>query len=327
MKPQPKLLGLKSLSSLPIDSLAALVSSIICISLTPIFIRISEQEIGPNATVFNRFWIAAVAFGLVSALLTARSRQNHTQSTQHKPEQVGTLRTTSLLIADGVLLSTGMIFWAWSLTKTSIADSSIMHNLVPIFTVLGGWLALGQTFDRRFVLGMFVALTGSLLLEVNDLLSLSISQQLLGNLAALLSAVFFGIHPLIIEKLRINLNSVTILTWSSITSALLLLPVALIAEGQIFPSSLTGWFSVIALAFFGQILGVGLWAYCLKKLSAGFGSLVALVIPALSAVEGWAIFSEHIELWTLVSFLVILFGMYLALFSRSAIKSGVESSS
>ncbi|NEQ88008.1 MAG: DMT family transporter [Moorea sp. SIO2I5] len=327
MKPQPKLLGLQSLSSLPINSLAALVSSIICISLTPIFIRISEREIGPNATVFNRFWIAAVAFGLVSALLTARNGQNHTQLTQQKPHQVRTLPATSLLIADGVLLSTGMICWAWSLTKTSIADSSIMHNLVPIFTVLGGWLALGQTFDRRFVLGMFVALTGSLLLEVNDLLSFSISQQLLGNLAALLSAVFLGIHPLIIEQLRINLNSVTIMTWSSITSALLLLPVALITEGQIFPSSLTGWFSVTALAFFGQILGVGLWAYCLKKLSAGFGSLVALLIPALSAVEGWAILSENIELWTLVSFLVILFGMYLALSSRSAIKSGVESSS
>jgi len=323
MKPQPKLLGLQSLSSLPIDSLAALVSSIICISLTPIFIRLSELEIGPNATVFNRFWIAAVAFGIVSALLTARNGQNYTQSTQHKPHPVGTLHATSLLIVDGVLLSTGMIFWAWSLTKTSIADSSIMHNLVPIFTVLGGWLALGQTFDRRFVFGMFVALIGSLLLEINDLLSLSISQQLLGNLAALLSAVFLGIHPLIIEQLRINLNSVTIMTWSSITSALLLLPVALITEGQIFPSSLTGWFSVIALAFFGQILGVGLWAYCLKKLSAGFGSLVALLIPALSAVEGWAILSENIELWTLASFLVILFGMYLAISSRSAIKSGV----
>ncbi|NEO45072.1 MAG: EamA family transporter [Moorea sp. SIO4A3] len=79
----------------------------------------------------------------------------------------------------------------------------------------------------------------------------------------------------------------------------------------------------MALALFSQILGLRLWTYCLKKLSAGFGSLVGLLIPALSAVEGWGILSENIELWTLVSFLVIFFGMYLALCSRSAIKSGV----
>lgn len=305
----------KFLSSLPIASLAALTCSIICLSFSPIFIRLTELEIGPNATAFNRFWIGAVAFGLLNSLFVGDKDK------RSQPEKPYSVVNVGLLIADGAMLSMALISWAWSLTQSSIANSSMMHNLAPIFTVLGGWLVLGKSFDRRFLMGMLVAIAGATILEINDLFSLRISPQLLGDLAALLSAMFFGVHPLIAEQLRINFNSVTIMTWSSTTSALFVLPVALIAKEQLFPTSVTGWSSAIALAVVGQILGVGLWTYSLKKLSSGFASLVGLLVPAISAVEGWLFFSENLSLLTVVSFLVILLGMYLAISSTSAIKT------
>lgn len=316
MNVRVQLLLPKFLSSLPIDSLAALIGSIVCMSFSPIFIRLTEMDIGPNATAFSRFWIAAVAFGLLNIL--SRDEKKDTPPDSEKPHLA---QKAWLLIADGALLSMGLIFWTWSLTQTSVANSSIIHNLIPIFTILGGWLVLRQNFDRRFLIGMLVAIAGATLLEIDNLFSLSISQQLNGDLAALLSAVFFGAHPLIAERLRANFNSVTIMTWSSTTSSLLVLPVAIIAGEQLFPSSVTGWCSAIALALVGQILGIGLWTYSLKKLSSGFASLVGLVAPALSAIEGWAFLSEKIGLLTGVSFFVILIGMYLAISSTSAIKT------
>ncbi len=321
MNVQGKLSRIKYLSSFPIDCFAALVGSLICLSFSPIFIRLSELEIGPNATGFNRFWIAAVVFGLLNSLLNVGHQKGNTESKLPKLH-LGT--ETMLLIADGMLLSMGVICWTWSLTQTNIANSTIMHNLIPIFTILGGWLALGQFFDRQFFVGMWVAIAGVTLLEINDLLSLSIGQQLLGDLAALLSAVFFGVHPLIAEQLRSKFDSITIMTWSSTTSFLLLLPMIFLTKEQLFPSSISGWFSIIGLAVVGQILGIGLWTYCLKKISAGFASLVALIIPALSSVEGWVIFSEPLSFLTLVSFFVILLGMYIAISSRSAVKPKIE---
>lgn len=325
MNAQAKLLKLQFASFLPIDSLVALIGSIICLSFSPIFIRWSEIEISPNATVFNRFWIATVAFWLLNSLLTVRHRYRN-KETPLEQQKHHLVNRAKLLIIDGVLISVGLMLWAWSLNQTSIANSSMIHNLIPIFTVLGGWLALGQTFDNRFLIGMVVAIFGATLLDAEELLSLRMSQELLGNLAALLSAVLFGIHPLVTQQLRSNLNPVTIMTWSTTVSFLLVLPVVMITEEQLFPNSITGWFAVIAQAVFSQMLGIGLWAYCLKKLSAGFSSLVALVIPALSALEGWVIFSESLNFLTLVSFFVILWGMYLAISSTSTIKSGVESS-
>ncbi|NEO56063.1 MAG: DMT family transporter [Okeania sp. SIO3B5] len=308
------------LLSLPIDSVAALIASITCLSFSPIFIRLSELEIGPNATAFNRFWIAAIGFWLLNSFLNVPYQKQHTEL---RIQKTISIREIGLLIADGTLLSMGTICWTWSLTNTSVANSSIIHNLIPIFTILGGWLVFGKFFENRFILGTFVAIAGVMLLEVNDLFSLNIGQQLTGDFAALLSAVFFGVHPLIAEQLRTKFNAVTIMKWSSTASFLLVLPVVIFAQEQLFPSSITGWFSVISLAFVGQMLGIGLWTYCLKNLSSGFASLVGLLAPIFSSLEGWAIFSENIEPWTWVSFMVILFGMYLAISSKFAIKSQV----
>ena len=315
---QPKLSPLQSLLSLPIDSFAALIGSIICLSFSPIFIRLSELELGSNATAFNRFWIAAVAFGILNSLGSLRNRN---RVNEHKIKENNLKSQTGLLMADGGLLSIGAILWTWSLTQTSVANSSIIHNLIPIFTILGGFLVLGKTFDRRFLLGMGVAIAGVILLEINDFLSLSFGQQLIGDLAALISALFFGVHPLIAEKLRTKFDAVTIMTWSSTTSALLLLPVTLLAQETLFPASVNGWLSVIALAVVGQMLGIGLWTYCLKKLSSGFASLVALIVPALSSFEGWIFFAEPLSFITMSSFLIILWGMYLAISSTSAMNT------
>jgi drug/metabolite transporter (DMT)-like permease len=156
-------------------------------------------------------------------------------------------------------------------------------------------------------------------LEADSIASLSLNAEAIADLVALLSALFFGIHPLIIEQLRQRLDSLTIMTWSSVSSSLVLLPFTLLTtEGSLFPVSETGWLTVGALALIGQMLGVGLWTYCLKKLSSAFASLVALLIPSLSAIEGWLIFKEALDWLTLVSFIVVLFGMYLAISSQSS---------
>ena len=136
--------------SLPIASLCALAGSIIFLSFSPIFIRLSELDLGSNATAFNRFGIAAIAFGTFEQILRYRDRK-----TQIEKIQLPSIRHIFLLAADGFVFSMALIFWAWSLTQTNIATSSIMHNLTPLFTVLGGWLVFGQRFDRRFLLGMF----------------------------------------------------------------------------------------------------------------------------------------------------------------------------
>lgn len=321
MSGKGKQLYLHRLSLLPIKSLVALIGSIFLGSFSPILIRFSQQEISSIAVIFNRFWITAITFGLLNTLLVV----NRTQKPQSQQQKIYSINNVLLLILDGVILSFATISWIWSLSQTTIANSSIINNLIPLFTTLGGRLILGQKFDSKFKLGLLIALTGAMLLEVNNLFSLSKNWRLLGDLAALISAMFFGLHPLISEKLRIQFNSITIMTWSSIITTLLFLPIALISKEQLFPISVSGWLSVIALAIFGQVLGIGLCIYCLKKLSSRFVSLASLMTPALSSLQAWVIFSENINFLTLICYLIILLGIYLAISSPSTIKKSVPS--
>ncbi|MBP5974445.1 EamA family transporter [Brasilonema sp. CT11] len=301
-------------------AVASLVVSLVALSFSPILIRLSEGELGPNATIFNRFWISTVAFVLWNGFAAARRRLSNSQ-----PEklQLYQIRIFLLLLAGGIVIFATLALWALSLTQTNVANATLMHYLAPLFTVLGGWLIFGKRFDGKFLIGMFVAIVGAGIIVYDDM-SLT-GDQLQGDLIALLSAVFLGFYPLIVEQLRSQLSPTVIMTWCSAIGSVLLLPIALLTEDRLFPYSLGGWLYAICLALICQILGLGLYAYSLNKLSSGFVSLCDLFVPVFSSLEAWVIFSESLNWSTLISFVVIISGVYLTSSSEFAIKEEVES--
>ncbi|GAA6618105.1 DMT family transporter [Scytonema sp. NUACC26] len=296
---------------------ASLLISLVALSFSPILIRLGEGELSPNAIIFNRFWISTVAFLLWMGVTAIRQRLSNSQP-QKQP--VYTIRLLVLLLGVGFVMVATLVLWAWSLNQTSVANSTLMHNLAPVFTVLGGWLIWGKRFDMRFMFGMLVAMAGACILAYHDFSSTT-GGEFQGDLLALLSAGFLGLYPLIVEELRTQLSSIVIMTWCSAIGTLLLLPVMILSEDRLFPCSLSGWLTVISLALICQILGLGLYANCLKKLSSGFVSLCDLFVPVLSSQEAWVIFSESPSWATLISFAVIVLGIYITSFSETVIKS------
>ncbi len=103
----------------------SLVIGLVAISFSPIFIRLSEGEISPYSTIFNRFWIATAVLGLWNALIATRPQKSVVSSFQ-KP--VYSLEIIGLMSGMGSLLSISLMLWAWSLTETSVANSAIIHS-------------------------------------------------------------------------------------------------------------------------------------------------------------------------------------------------------
>ncbi|MBW4675003.1 MAG: DMT family transporter [Desmonostoc geniculatum HA4340-LM1] len=50
--------------------------ALVIFGIMPILIRWSENEISPNATMFNRCWIAAIIFGIWQELLVYTGDRN-----------------------------------------------------------------------------------------------------------------------------------------------------------------------------------------------------------------------------------------------------------
>jgi len=208
--------------------------------------------------------------------------------------------------------------WAISLKYTTVAKSMLLNNLTPIFTSLGGWLFLHKRFDNKFIIGMIIALLGALTLGLEDLHSAD--DNLIGDIYALLSAVFVGAYLLVVEQLRSRFSATTILLSRCVLGSLLLMPIALITEHQLFPTTLTTWLAVIGLGLISEGLGQRLLADCLDQFSSAFISVFLLLEPIISAILALVIFAESLSPTTGVGFAVILTGIYLAQTSNSAVR-------
>ncbi|MEL7034430.1 MAG: DMT family transporter [Cyanobacteria bacterium J06592_8] len=311
-------IGLRQQWSAPVEMgvILSLIISLVAISFSPIFIRLSEGELSPYSTIFNRFWIATVAISLwnwTSAIL----RPQPVPLPKRKPTSYS-FKAIALLLSLGTLLSISLMLWAWSLTQTSVANSAIIHSLTPIFTALWGWLFLRRRIDQKFLIGMAIAVGGTLVIGFHDLFDTG--SHLQGDLGALLSAALLGAYPWIVEQLKIKMSSKEIVQACSLVGMVVALPVVLLHGDRLLPDSIEAWFSVLCLAIICQIIGLGLGAKALKRFSAEFISTCHLLTPVLSSISAWIIFGEILSVDNWIGFSCVLGGIYITVLSRSAVK-------
>jgi len=292
--------------------------ALLAVSFAPIFIRLSETELGPNGTVFNRLFVFFICFG------TGKFVTENFSPTQKEEEASPiTSKQWILLGSVGAIATISLVLWAISLQYTTVAKSVLLNNLTPIFTTLGSWLFLEKTFDSKFLVGMSIAVAGAITLGIEDL-SGAAEGSLMGDVYALLSAVFLGTYFLIVEQLRLRFSATTILLWRCAVGSVILIPITLLAEGQLFPTTQTALLAVIGLGLISEGLGQRLVADSMNIFSSSFVSLFLLLEPIVSAILAWFIFLEHLTLTTWLGFAVVLTGIYLAQASKAATAQAME---
>ena len=317
-----KLLLLKK-EGLEIETLVAILSlsiAVLAMSFSAIFIKISEAEISPNSTVFNRLWIATLVLGIwnVARAIYLKIKHHQQSDKQHEKTSILTIKTLGFLLLTAVAFVAFQSTWAWSLAQTSVAISTVLHNMTPVFTSLGAWLIFRKRFDRIFSLGIVLSIGGVVAIGFEDWQIATGKIQ--GDFGALISAIFYAGYILILEQLSSRLNATTILMWSSLIGAAILLPIIQITEDQLFPSSWQGWLAVISLALICQVIGQILVIYSLNQLSASFVALFIMLDPLLSAIEAWIIFSERLSFFSWMGFSLVLVGIYISTYSKSVVK-------
>ncbi len=293
----------------------AILVSLIALSFTAILIKLSEAEIGSNAIVLHRLWIATIVFWIWEGVNTLKQPENSPQAVSQSPN---TYQQKGLLIVVAAVSTASIVCWAWSLSQTSVANSTVLRNLTPLFTSICGWLLLNHRFDSKFLLGMGLAIVGALVIGWDDF---NLGQNhLMGDAIALFSAFLSAIYLLVLERLRHSINTIKILLWRCALGALLLFPFVLSTKESLFPSSYQGWLILIALAIVCQVIGQGLLVYSLKRFSSSFLAIFLLLEPILTALLAWMILAENLNLFNGIAFILIIAGIYIAKSSNSAMK-------
>jgi len=314
LEPSPQILTKESNNI----AIAAILLAVATFAFTPILIRSCQSEVGPNATIFNRYWIAATVLLLWNGLATARcfwikSRNLSSQlNEQTSPPISYTSQTVFLLLVSGLFLAATTVLWSWSLTQTNVANSALIHNLSIIFTTTAEWLLFKQRFHKNFLLGAAIAVGGMILLGLNDL-QFEID-KIQGDLVSLVSSVAFCGFLMSVERVRSKVSATTTIFWCYGLGILLTIPLALINHEQLFPISWQGWYTAVFLGLNAVIVHF-LEIYSLQQLSASFVTLVFLLDPILTGIFAWWIFGETLAWLNLLAFSVILVGLYLAISS------------
>ncbi|MHC4224721.1 MAG: DMT family transporter [Planctomycetota bacterium] len=278
----------------PDRAFAALLFGALGIAFAPIFVRLSELE--PTVTAFYRLALAAPLLWLAGA-----------RALRHPPAP----RRVWWLLLPGLFFAGDLGIWHWSIRFTSVANATLLANFAPVFVTLGGWLLFGRRFGRLFLVGMAIALLGACAL-MGDSFTLS-GKHVLGDALGLLTALFYGAYILSVGRLReMGMGTVTILTWSTTTAALLLLPVSALAQESFLPPTWTGWAVLLGLAVVSHIGGQGLIAFALAHLPAALTSVTLLAQPVLAALLAWLLFEEYLSALQMIGALVILAGILLA---------------
>lgn len=290
-------------------ALIALFAGAFAIGVAPIWVRLSD--LGPSATAFYRLLFAQPCFWIwmfFEKFLDKKSQSKNPNSQRSKPESMSVILKCQLFFA-GLLFALDMVFWHWSILKTSVANSTLLTNAAPIFVTLGAWFWFHEKITRRFIEGLLLAILGAAILS-GESLSRESAAHLQGDGIALLAAVFYGAYMLSVKQLRESLTPVQIMAWSGIASTISLGIIAWISGEHFVPQSKSGWGILIALAITGQVAGQTLIAFAFKHLPASFSSVGLLFQPAVAAFLSWMILNETMNPMQIVGAIIILLGIF-----------------
>lgn len=266
------------------------------IGFAPIWIRYSS--VGPFATAAHRMLLAAPLLYLWSTL---------ERRAPGKPPTAITRSDALWLAAAGFFFAGDMALWNWSLTLTTVANSTLITNLTPLIVMIAARLLLGETVRRSYFFGMPVAFLGALCLVRSS--SLYRPEHLRGDLISALAILFYAGYLLTLRQLRQRLSSAQILSWSGLVSCGILFLIAYLAERQLVPANGSGWLPLLGLAFVSHVGGQGLIAYGFGHVPAAIGSLILLVQPVVATFLAWWLLGEKLGAIEILGAILVLAGI------------------
>lgn len=216
----------------------------------------------------------------------------------------------SWLLLTALFFTADLAVWHWSIAFTSVANATLIANFSPIFVTWAAYFLFKEVIRGQFLVGMILALGGGGFL-VRSSIEVG-SGHLVGDILALLAAIFYSGYLIGVKDLRRTMTTSEIMAYSTMISTVALLVITLLAGENLLPETLNGWWVLIGLALISQVFGQGLIAYGLAHLPAGFSALSLLVQPVGAAFLAWLILGETLTAWQGVGAMAVLAGIGLA---------------
>lgn len=218
-------------------------------------------------------------------------------------------KTILNLVLIGVVLAIHFATWITSLSFTSVANSTILVHVDPIFIALFSYFYLREPFTRKTLMGILLAFIGILLISYGDL-SLS-KTNLDGDVLAFIGGIMLGIYLLGGRKMRQSLSIYSYATPVYAASTVFLALSCFLTKTSLVSYSVKEFFLFILIALIPMILGHTLYNWALKYVKTVVVSTSLLGEPIGATILAFIFLGEMPNSMTIVGGTVTLAGIYL----------------
>ncbi|NVM55133.1 MAG: DMT family transporter [Candidatus Helarchaeota archaeon] len=221
------------------------------------------------------------------------------------------IKNILIIVGAGVALAFHFVLWFASLDYTSIASAVVLVDISVIFTAVFAYLILKESLSRRRILGILIAFVGVIVISLTDWSHAS-EFALLGDMFALLAAVFGAIYFVAGRKTRQGLDVIPYVFLLYISCTITLLVACLFTGIPLFPFNSQEYLIFLGIAVVSTIFGHTLYNWALKYVDAAVIGIALLAEPIGSILLGLAIFVEIPHPIVIAGGVLVLGGIYLA---------------
>lgn len=286
----------------PFISYVALFFGVFALSTSAIFVKLADA---PAAiTAFYRLFFATLI--LLPFLLMNKENRQELRSLSKKQWGLGLL--------SGLFLATHYVLWFESLNYTSVASSTVIVTLQPLFSMVGGYFLFKERFSKGAIFGFLVAIAGSIVIGWGDF---QVSgEALFGDILAFIAAGVITAYFFVGQHVRKSLSLVPYSIIGYASSSVFLSLFAFSQQVSFVDYSAQTWWSFIGLAFIATILGQTVFNWLLKWLSTSVISMSILGETIGTCILAYFILGEVISVQQGFGIALILIGLGLFLLQQ-----------
>lgn len=255
--------------------LLALLAANVALALGAWLVRLADT--GPVAA---GFWRLTLALPVLIALAV------------REPAAQRRMRWGVILLVAGagVFFALDLAAWHVGIVRTKVGNASLFGNSGSLIVMVWGLMTAQRSPRVLEVTAILAALAGAALLMGG---SLEISTaNLVGDLYCVLAGVFYAVYIIMLNGVRGQLGSYSLLAVSTVAGAPVMLLVAVLLGEAIMPHD---WTPLAALAISSQLIGQGFLIYSLRHFTPLVIGLALMAQPALAATVGWLAFGETLS--------------------------------
>jgi drug/metabolite transporter (DMT)-like permease len=277
----------------------ALGAGIITISFSAIFVRWA----GAPGTVTSLYRMAIAALLLTWPVY----RQNHTR------ENLPRLGVRTAVLG-GLFFAGDLALWSTGVVLSGATNPTLLANTAPLWVGLGALIFFRERLGTRFWIGLFLAMSGALLILGLD--ALQAAALGVGTLLGLLAAIFYGGYFLITQRGRQSLDSLTYTWLTALSASIVLLVLSLVLGHPLTGYSTFAYLNFLALGVVVQVLGWLAINYTQGYLPASIVATTMLAQPVVTGLLAVLLLGEDLSLWQVLGGITVLAGVYIVHRSR-----------